>query len=122
MLWIFLLLQKTARAVLPGFVWKHNRCERCQSEYFYRLDRVGKGNHTSYGGDQFAAQQAADWAARANLDRMLQNDADPVPCPDCGWYQQPMVRAMRDRRFPAPGSTMWTLCIVFGSILLLAGV
>src|SRR4051812_41887993 len=121
MLWIFLLLQRTARAMLPGFIWKPNRCERCGCDYYYRMNLVGNGNHTTYGGDQFAAQQAADWAARSDLDRKLRNDVDPVPCPDCGLYQQPMVGAMRDRRFPKPGTMMWTLCIVFGAILALTG-
>ena len=103
MLWIFLLLQRTARAMLPGFIWKPNRCERCGCDYYYRMDRVGNGNHTTYGGDQFAAQQAADWAARSDLDRKLRNDADPVPCPTAAGTSRPWCRSCATAGFPSRG-------------------
>jgi hypothetical protein len=33
--------------------------------------------------------------AASELRGLLRWDCDAVPCPDCGWYQEAMVRAMR---------------------------
>jgi hypothetical protein len=72
------------------------RCENCHVEYVYRMERFGSGTGTSLlflenkGAQDRATQQAAN-----ELRGLLWRECDPIPCPNCGWYQKAMVRAMR---------------------------
>jgi hypothetical protein len=44
------------------------------------------------------ARAHAVGAARMQVERRLRELHLPVPCPDCGWYQQRMVQILRRRR------------------------
>jgi hypothetical protein len=77
------------------------RCENCHVEYVYRMDRIGSGSGTSVlffenrGAQDRATEQAAN-----ELRGLLSRECDAVPCPDCGWFQEAMIRVMRRDRWP----------------------
>jgi hypothetical protein len=56
----------------------------------------GQGTSLLFLDNQGAANRATTQAA-AVLERTLEASCDPVPCPSCGWYQQPMVLLLRRR-------------------------
>jgi hypothetical protein len=71
-------------------------CEHCQKEYVYKLERSATGSGTSMlflnnrGASARAAAQAQD-----KLRRSLEEGADLVPCPACGYYQAHMLPLAR---------------------------
>jgi len=132
---------------VTGHVHKRVRCEKCGAGYLYELRRTA-GGHTSllilgfvalrillplltfrpiliiyriarlsdvigWGRDEAATQ------ARKRLRKQLLHDVEPVPCPDCGWYQRDMVSEIRARSFTWVG---WASAasIVSGPILAMA--
>jgi hypothetical protein len=82
-----------------GTVLKFVRCEQCNHDYAYWMHR--KIEHSSFsalGLDNRGAVSRAAREANDRLDRALRKSCDPVPCPECGHYQEAMVaRARRIR-------------------------
>ncbi|HEX5269649.1 MAG TPA: hypothetical protein VFW33_04135 [Gemmataceae bacterium] len=74
-------------------------CEYCGSTYCYRLARTARAHvHAIYDlGGKTAFRRSQD-RARAKLRRLLDTATDPVPCPECGWYQKDMLPALRRSR------------------------
>jgi hypothetical protein len=101
-------------ATASGAVLKTVRCESCQAEYVYRLERTCTGSGTSrvLFFDKAGATERALAAAQKELRRSLRDGFDVVPCPTCGWYQQYMVHQARRQRFD------WMLLL---GVLLTAG-
>jgi hypothetical protein len=72
-----------------GFTWYYSkgsiikflRCEQCGKAYAYEMLRGADGE----------TFRSANMRLRSKLER----SCDPVPCPDCGWYQQEMVHRLR---------------------------
>jgi hypothetical protein len=86
-------------AALTGSVVRHARCEKCSCEYGYEMVRRATGSgHSPYCLNNSGAQDRANAQASRALRRALEKGADPVACPECGWYQADMVRDMRRRR------------------------
>jgi hypothetical protein len=87
---------RTYTADLSGATLKLVRCEKCHVEYVYRMERIGSGSGTSLLFlENKAAQDRATQQAANGLRDLLWRECDPVPCPDCGWYQEAMIQAMR---------------------------
>lgn len=90
------------------------RCEECRHEYHYLMKRRATGSGTSalfldnQGASERAQQRAAD-----TLSSVVKTDCDPVPCPECGWYQARMVEKLRR------GYHRWLVWV--GAVLLVAG-
>ena len=87
-------------STVEGSVTKPVVCEKCGVTYYYVLTRRGVGQGRSlYGMKDAAASQTALTASQRNLQYSLSKDCDPVPCPDCGWFQTNMVVVMRQQRY-----------------------
>jgi hypothetical protein len=85
---------------LSGSVLKVLRCEQCGTEYGYQMTRSAQGGGTSLLFlDNQGAQDRAAQAASARLVAKLENSCDPVPCPQCGWYQAEMIPRVRRLRY-----------------------
>src|SRR5437867_349294 len=86
-------------ATVTGQQTKLVACEKCGGEYVYVLKREGKGTGRSpmYLDNAGAAQRASKEAGD-DLQRQLKEEDDPVPCPDCGWFQKTMVSDLRYSR------------------------
>ena len=86
-------LGKTSRSVV---------CEKCGCVFVYQLTRDAVGEAMApLVGVTLASQQSmvkdASERAKKELDKMLAAECEPVPCPDCGWYQEHMVEEMNRR-------------------------
>jgi hypothetical protein len=80
-----------------GSVLKFVRCEQCNHDYAYWMHR--KIEHSSFsvlGLDNRGASGRAGNEAATRLRQSLLNSCDPVPCPECGHFQDAMV--LRSRR------------------------
>lgn len=111
---------RTFTAALSGSVIKLVTCEQCNEEYAYRLIRRGQGTGSAvYGIGSGAAKLRAEQGAAKALKKRLERGIDPVPCPDCGWIQETMVRELRRRRHRWLIGVSVTLGILFGLILLI---
>jgi hypothetical protein len=85
-----------SRATAEGAAVKEVECELCGFHYVYRLQRTAEGIATRL---FLTDQDATAQKAHAKLQRMLEEDCDPVPCPTCGWYQAAMVLHIRRQRY-----------------------
>src|SRR5262245_3345573 len=80
-----------------GSVLKCISCQRCRMQYAYEMDLEAEGEDFDllfvdpYGSVDRARQKA--WE---NLQRKGGNIVLPVPCPNCGTYQDDMVRGLKD--------------------------
>jgi hypothetical protein len=91
-----LLAREYRNAQVPGMVLKLVQCGECGTEYVYQMQRVGYGSHSStvIAPDSMSTIHAWNRAA-ADLNRRLLQEVDPVPCPQCGHYQDDMVASIR---------------------------
>src|SRR5438445_532876 len=79
-----------------GSVAKFVTCEGCGYEYVYILSRKSIGKALSiYALHNQEASNRSQRNADLHLQRLLAKSCDPVPCPQCGWYQESMVRRAR---------------------------
>ena len=95
---------------VSGSVLKGAYCENCECEYLYKMVRTAEGQGSSpYYLDNAGAERRAQQAAINSLTASLKG-VDPVPCPDCGWYQKNMLWTMG-------GSYGWMIVLwVIGAI------
>jgi len=115
---MFVYVGRNFTAALSGSVVRDVTCEKCGCAYHYQLTRRGQGSGTApYYINQGGAQRRAERGAKKSLEKQLARDTDPVPCPDCGWFQSPMVREIRRRSMRWLNWTALTLGI-FGTIVL----
>jgi hypothetical protein len=84
---------------LSGFDYRTVHCEECGEDYVYILDREGQGNsfNPMYL-DSKGAEAEAQRKAEENLQHMLEEEIDPVPCPSCGHFQANMIPVARQVR------------------------
>lgn len=84
---------------VSGSMLKTCRCEACEADFLYLVERTAEGSGTSllWLDNQGAKGRAAE-AARKGLDKALEKAIDAVPCPACGWLQSDMVRMLKRRR------------------------
>ena len=86
-------------AKVTGSVTKSVRCEKCHRQYNYAARRVGIGSGNSVLFlDNEGARRRADRDATKDLERTLAKAIEPVPCPNCRWYQRDMVRLVKRRQ------------------------
>lgn len=79
-----------------GAVVRRVKCEKCNQEYLYLLERTITASERSILNlDSAGAEQRASEQARELLHSLLAEDIDPVPCPGCGHYQPEMLVASR---------------------------
>lgn len=82
-----------------GTAIKRVDCEKCALEFIYVVNRsivASESSFLAFHTDKvktLAQEKAAEALARA-----LERAIDPVGCPECAWYQMPMVRAARRHR------------------------
>jgi hypothetical protein len=75
-------------------------CQQCRCAYTWTATAVGTGRgFAPLGVDADGArQEATDDAVRAAHGLLL---SEPVRCPNCGWYQDYMVRELKRRKLAA---------------------
>jgi hypothetical protein len=95
----------------PGLRLVSVHCEKCRSDFFYELARIGVGR----AGGIASAQRLA----RADLERRLADESELVPCPRCHWINEDLIAVYRRSRYR--GWRMFTdsLAIIGAAISLL---
>ncbi len=90
---------------LSGWMWKNVVCESCQSEYRYKAVEVVTGVADDFlWVDKSGAKKRAEEQAHNKLERRLARAIEPVPCPNCGWYQKNMTALFKRKRL------IWMWC------------
>ena len=75
-------------------------CEKCGTQFYYELTRVGTGTADApYNVGEAAAARRADARAEKDLARRLAREAELVPCPKCHWVNDDLVLRYRRRRY-----------------------
>jgi hypothetical protein len=75
-------------------------CDRCGTEYFYQLSRVGTGVGVApYYLGQGRAARLAELRAAKDLERALDRGRELVPCPKCSWINEDLVHGYRRTRY-----------------------
>jgi len=91
-------IKKTA-ASATGSRLKAVVCEKCQTQYWYLLSRLGTGQTSSFlfvgNGAFLRAQKAAERDVAKRLDR----EVELVPCPRCHWVNQKLVSLAGRRKY-----------------------
>jgi hypothetical protein len=84
-------------ATVQGAVWKFVSCSHCQQSYAYLLELEATGeDHDPIFVDWEGASKRARLKAEQNLVQKGRNVVLPVPCPNCGYYQDDMSRKLKD--------------------------
>ena len=100
-----------------GAVWKLVSCEHCHKRYAYLLDLEAIGEaHNLLFLDEKEAVERARIQAEHNLLQKTRNCVLPVPCPNCGFYQEEMSRQLKEEawtnRFQVVGAGITVLSFV----------
>src|SRR5579885_181956 len=84
-------------AAVRGAVWKIVSCAQCEQRYAYllMLEATGEDHDLLFLDAEDSAKRARA-KAEQNLSKMSRNVVLPVPCPNCGFYQDDMVRLLRE--------------------------
>jgi hypothetical protein len=99
-------------ATASGSVVKIVCCEACDHEYAYGMSRrISSSTFSVLGLDGNDAAASSQQDARQRLRRALKKGCDPVPCPQCGWYQKAMILRLRKIRL------RWVTNLVLALIL-----
>lgn len=84
-------------AAVQGTVWKFVSCAHCQQRYAYLLELEATGeDHDPLFLDGEGSAERARAQAEQNLLKKSQNVVLPVPCPNCGSYQDDMSRNLKE--------------------------
>jgi hypothetical protein len=83
---------------LQGAVWKLVRCRSCSENYAYQfeVEATGEGENLLFL-DGAAAAERALTMAEERFARKSQNTVLPVPCPNCGCYQDEMSNLLKEK-------------------------
>src|SRR3954468_11141067 len=84
-------------AAVRGAVWKVVDCAGCGERYAYAVDLEATGaEHDLLFLDGKGSAERARARAAENLERKGRDVVVPVPCPQCGLYQEEMARQLRE--------------------------
>jgi len=85
-------------AAAEGATLKVVSCEHCHQNYAYRLELRAIGvDHNLLFLDSEGSARRAQAQAEQNLLKMCRNVVRPVPCPNCGFYQDDMVKLIKEQ-------------------------
>lgn len=94
----FAYFYRTYTATVSGSTTRRERCAGCSRVFEYVIKRTAAGGgHSAFWLNNAGAAVSADTRARSNLQRMLNEAVEPVPCPTCGIFQPNMVAALRQQ-------------------------
>lgn len=84
-------------AAVQGAVWKFVSCAHCQQRYAYLLELEATGeDHDPLFMDGAGSAERARAKAEQNLVQKSRNVVLPIPCPNCGSYQDDMLRQLKE--------------------------
>ena len=87
-----MLYPEVSSSTLVQQVTKHVLCEKCRCRFDYQMTRRAHGLAAD---GSSSGQKAARERAQRKLDKIAAREEDPVACPECGHFQQAMIRTVR---------------------------
>lgn len=100
-------------ATTTSMTLKPVTCQYCGCQFLYQMTREGKGESTSWLWlNNAGAANSASVSAREKLEYKLINEIDAYSCPDCGMYQENMVKKLKENAWKEAGR----VAVVFGII------
>lgn len=113
---LHLYFGKTFTSQITGYRTVHVTCEKCQTKFRYELTRTGRGSgEAPYFLGQTEAANRAKLRAQRNLEWRLEHEGEMVPCPNCHWVNEKLIRKYRERKY------LWSVAIVlFEAAVLIA--
>lgn len=110
-------------AAVQGAVWKFVSCAHCQESYAYllELEATGEDHDLLFLDGKGSAERARAKAAN-NLLRTSCNLVVPVPCPNCGCYQDDMSRTLKEQASINPFQIAGVAIAAFSLIPLAFGI
>jgi hypothetical protein len=114
---MFFYFGKAYRSLAAGGSVVGVVCDQCGCTYYYELARTGSGASTApYWFGTLSAHQASQNQSETDLQRRLAREAELVPCPDCNWISEELVKGYRLGRYRGLGKFAFALALA-GSIL-----
>lgn len=108
-------------STITGSTLKPVTCEYCGCQFLYQLKRAGKGEAESFLWlNNRGAENRARVSATNHLNDRLQSDIDAISCPDCGMYQENMVKKLKDEAWSEVSRVALSFGII-GAILVWIG-
>ena len=106
---MFIYFGTTYTSVSAGKVLKRVCCERCGTVYYYQMARTGRGrSHAAYRlTSDYSAAQSLD-AAEEHLRQRLKSETELVPCPECHWVNNRLIRGFRTQ--------CWTRLVTYTAV------
>jgi hypothetical protein len=102
---------------VQGAVWKFVSCTHCQEPYAYLLELEATGeDHDLLFLDGKGSAERARAKAEENLLQKSRNCILPVPCPTCGFYQDDMLRQLKEDAWTNPVQIVGALIAVLSFI------
>lgn len=96
MIWFEIVHGVTVTTTFP----KQCKCEHCGVRYVYPMRRSASAERSAHWGiGMNRAKRLAQEEAEAILQEVFRHDFDPVPCPECGLYQERMVRRLLKEKY-----------------------
>jgi hypothetical protein len=90
-------------AAIRGALWKVVSCDHCQQRFAYLLELEATGeDHDLLFLDGEGSAERARARAEQNLLQKSQTCVLPVPCPNCGFYQDDMARLLKEQAWINP--------------------
>lgn len=88
-------------------------CDKCQSDYYYEMTRIGTSSgHSPYGIALSSIEETVKERSRDELVSRLHAEAELVPCPNCHWINDELVRGFRLGRYRGLGLAAVLVAIV----------
>jgi len=80
-----------------GAIWRCIQCTNCEQGYAFQLELQATGEDFDllFLNSEGSAERAQA-KAEENLDQKSRNVVLPVPCPQCGFYQEEMSQQLKD--------------------------
>ena len=115
MLWIlFFLWTHTEKAT--GSARVRVECAMCRTRFSYRITRTGTASETFFGPVSRRVKEQVYEEAEEDLEDLLEEDFDCVPCPGCGDYQPEMAERLKREHYARllVSRTTLVVCAVLG--------
>jgi len=92
-------------------------CENCKQSYAILLDVEARGEDLDLLFlDSDGSKDRADAQARENLAAKIRNSVAVIPCPQCGFYQEDMVRQLKENAWTNPVQIIGAIVVLLSFI------
>jgi len=101
-------------AIASGFAWRRVVCQHCGCDFVYRVTSSAEGSSTSFLWlNKNEAKAGANTQANSLLEKQLIKASLNICCPNCGYYQDYMVKdIISNARFLRIGRALLLVIII----------